>query len=341
MKKEYKIFYAWQNDTENRVNRYFIRDALKRAIKNINKKLSIDEPERNFLALDHDTKNVPGMPEIVNTILQKIKDCNLFVADLTYIAESTSSDSIKFISNPNVIFELGYAFSAVGASKIFCIMNESFGKPDELFFDLVHRRWPITYCLLDNQDPNKNKILSDLSDKIENAILEILKNLNIEHPTKGKSAKLFTKAREEDFKFIYDSLNKDIKMEVRISDPKKSNIYGETSDSFILYFSCSLIELIMLYLSNGYQSVRDQGVENFLTSYLRHEPSFLKYSSIDLYVFIDDKNYITLLRTVGITRIKPNNYDEFNSKAYKFKYWLEYNNLIADTLEFKKIDVTK
>jgi hypothetical protein len=48
---EFTIFYAWQSDTDQERNHYFIRDALKRAIKLLRADATVDEsphPPRSF-----------------------------------------------------------------------------------------------------------------------------------------------------------------------------------------------------------------------------------------------------------------------------------------------------
>ena len=51
-RKQERVFYSWQNDTVRKDNRYFIEEALKRAINTVNKEgLSLDE-----LVIDRDTK---------------------------------------------------------------------------------------------------------------------------------------------------------------------------------------------------------------------------------------------------------------------------------------------
>ena len=62
-----KIFYSWQSDLENAHNRNFIKNALEKAIKELNENCSVDEPQRK-LELDHDTKGIPGTPDLANTI---------------------------------------------------------------------------------------------------------------------------------------------------------------------------------------------------------------------------------------------------------------------------------
>lgn len=145
------IFYSWQSDNDQKVTRYFIKDALEKAIKVVDEKTGIEEPIR----LDQDTQDVPGSPEIVSTIFRKIESCAIFVADLSFIGVSTSE---KNTPNPNVLIELGYAYKAIGSSKIITVMNEHFGKAsDGLPFDLAHRRWPIRYSLPPSSEPEEMK----------------------------------------------------------------------------------------------------------------------------------------------------------------------------------------
>ena len=49
------VFYSWQSEHPESVNRYFIRDALKKAMSMIQQGCGLEErPE-----VDHDTKGVP------------------------------------------------------------------------------------------------------------------------------------------------------------------------------------------------------------------------------------------------------------------------------------------
>lgn len=336
MKSEYKIFYSWQDDTERGINRYFILGAIKRALKNINKRPQIDESPRQTLRLDHDTKNVPGMPDIVNTILQKIDECDLFIADLTFISKTISDEPQNFFPNPNVIFELGYALKAIGSSRIICIMNTSFGNPDKLFFDLLHRRWPITYSLTTKKLPNKKDTLRVLSFNLESAILQILKNEPKGKQIKNRKTTIFTKTKEEEFKYIYDKLDRKIHVNIQVGD------LMSFSSSNIPKYSCSisLVEVLMLYLYKGNIALESYKIEGFLSEHLRKETYFEKYGNIKLYTYIKKEEFITQLKTLGLT--KPNSYygAEFSNKAYNFYHWLDYNNLNTGKITltmFKKI----
>lgn len=164
------IFYSWQSDAPNKTNRYFLKECLKNAIKCLNKEEDITEP----LRIDQDSTGVPGMPDIASTIFDKINNCDVFVADLTFIGESTNG---KKLPNPNVLIELGYAISKLSDRRVVAIMNTSFGMPDDLPFDLKHKRHPIKYCLneTDLQDTNKFKSIKEqLVMELVNAIKLII-----------------------------------------------------------------------------------------------------------------------------------------------------------------------
>lgn len=94
------VFYSWQSDTESKYNRNFIEDALEKSVKSVNKAIA-DGP---LLSVDKDTRGVPGSPDIVTTILQKIDRSVCFLADVTPIGRVGG----KLIPNPNVMFELKF-----------------------------------------------------------------------------------------------------------------------------------------------------------------------------------------------------------------------------------------
>lgn len=114
------IFYSWQSDTDQRTNRYLIRDAIDAALQKVAQGSALEERP----SLDHDTKDVPGTPPIFSTILSKIEQCSIFVADVTFVAKTSNG---KFTSNPNVLIELGYAMKVLGSSRYLLVMNETHG----------------------------------------------------------------------------------------------------------------------------------------------------------------------------------------------------------------------
>jgi hypothetical protein len=98
------------------------------------------------LVLDRDVRGVPGMAPIGDTILQKIKASTLCAMDLTIVATHVGRQQ-RSIPNSNVLIELGFALAARGPDSIVCIMNEHYGSPDELPFDLRHRNVSVRYKL--------------------------------------------------------------------------------------------------------------------------------------------------------------------------------------------------
>src|SRR5689334_5383822 len=75
----FKVFYAWQSDRDETHGRFLIRNAAKRAIKRVAAAAQVSEAP----SLDHDTKGEPGTPHIARTIERKIRQCGVFLADLT------------------------------------------------------------------------------------------------------------------------------------------------------------------------------------------------------------------------------------------------------------------
>jgi hypothetical protein len=137
--KKINAFYAWQSDTPSSVNREFIEIALNDAALRITNDSSLNI-EMN---VDSDTQGVPGTPPITDTILKKIETSDLFIPDVTFVARTEKG---KYVPNPNVMAEFGYALRARTHSAILAVMNTAFGPPGELPFDMAHLRHPIQYC---------------------------------------------------------------------------------------------------------------------------------------------------------------------------------------------------
>lgn len=166
----HSVFYSWQSDCPPKSNRFFIRDCLNEALK----KLSKDEILSEAIRLDQDTTGVPGTPDIANTIFSKIKEANVFVADLTLTSKAELG---KQSPNPNVLIELGYALNALSDAKVVSVMNIAFGEAKQLPFDLSHKRWPIQYSLSAadiEDDTKKAQVKKDLTGSLYNAIRLVL-----------------------------------------------------------------------------------------------------------------------------------------------------------------------
>jgi hypothetical protein len=138
VKPQATVFYSWQSDLPNATNRGLILDALERAARTIRADGSVAvEP-----VVDRDTQNVPGAPNIADTIMQKIERATAFVADVSVINPGLGRPT----PNPNVLVELGYALKALGSSRAVLVANTANGPVESLPFDLRTKR-VLTYHL--------------------------------------------------------------------------------------------------------------------------------------------------------------------------------------------------
>lgn len=133
---KFRIFYSWQSDRPSQLCRQFIDIALRGAAEELSRTLGI------AIEIDSDTQNEPGTPPITDTILRKIRECDAFVGDMTFVA---TTEGGKLVPNPNVMGEYGYALSRKGTRRILLAMNTAFGPPEQLPFDLSHLRHPTTF----------------------------------------------------------------------------------------------------------------------------------------------------------------------------------------------------
>lgn len=158
---KFNIFYSWQSDLSNSTNRNPIEEAIKRAVR----KLDRDEVEME-IALDRDTKGVEGSPNISDIIFDKISKSKIFICDISII--NSGSDKDKKCPNPNVLIELGFAIKTLSDRNVICVLNEEYGNEKELPFDLNGRR-------ILKYDSRKPDFKSNLFNSIELSILAIIK----------------------------------------------------------------------------------------------------------------------------------------------------------------------
>jgi len=135
--KEYTLFFSWQSD-KNKTNKV-LSEALNKAVNDI--KIY----HGYTINVEESTSNTPGSPQIVQTILDKIDSCDIFLADITpvcdYSKQLGNNQSItKQVPNPNVLMELGYAMSAVGMDYTICAAHQGEWNSNDLPFDINHNR---------------------------------------------------------------------------------------------------------------------------------------------------------------------------------------------------------
>lgn len=170
------VFWSWQSDQPARETRNLIKTALQGALASL--QAEFQEAERP--EIDHDTKDVPGSPDIVAAILEKIDTAAVFVADVTPIAVSVSG---KHVANPNVLIELGYAKRALSLSRVIQVWNTALtgARPEDLPFDMRQRRAPIAFELTVGADRETLRAVREkLQKELEHALRLALGSLPLE-----------------------------------------------------------------------------------------------------------------------------------------------------------------
>lgn len=160
IRSNFTIFYSWQCDSDKKFNRNFIENCLSNAINRINKVIDYT------LILDKNTIGESGSPDIVNVILNKIDMAIGFVADITPIVCLKE----KYLSNSNVMLELGYALSSLSDERVILICNTSKCRLNDLPFDLGLKRI-VSYEYDEESDANKAK---NQKEKLENTLYEAI-----------------------------------------------------------------------------------------------------------------------------------------------------------------------
>lgn len=156
IRSNFTIFYSWQCDSDKKFNRNFIENCLSNAINRINKVIDYT------LILDKNTIGESGSPDIVNVILNKIDMAIGFVADITPIVCLKE----KYLSNSNVMLELGYALSSLSDERVILICNTSKCRLNDLGLKRI-----VSYEYDEESDANKAK---NQKEKLENTLYEAI-----------------------------------------------------------------------------------------------------------------------------------------------------------------------
>jgi hypothetical protein len=219
------VFYSWQSDLSPKTNRYFILDALK----NVAKSLRKDESSQVNLIIDRDTQDVPGSPEIANTILGKIDRAQIFVCDLSIINQGAT----RTTPNPNVLIELGWALKALGKDRIIMLLNEAYGDMKLLPFDLfTYRITP--YYLAEHED--RASARKDLESILKAALFSILHAIDISQPEEevvslAEQARHSIESNRQDQKARVRDYMNEVANQISLVTPKDSS--GELDEQLI------------------------------------------------------------------------------------------------------------
>jgi len=184
------VFYSWQSDLPGATNKNFILRALENAAKALRNDDSLTvEP-----VIDRDTLGVPGSPNISETIFGKIDQAQVFVCDISIINLGTikQNPNARLTSNPNVLLELGYALKTLGDKKIILVLNDAYGVPELLPFDLRMRR--VTRYHMPEEDQDRASERKHLEEMLKDALYASLSTVNI--PMPGETIQPVSKAEQ-------------------------------------------------------------------------------------------------------------------------------------------------
>lgn len=164
------IFYSWQSDLPGSDTRNIIQDSIKDAVRLLRDTVDIEA--------DRDTKGEFGSPDIAQTIFSKIDDCDIFIADVSAVCQYETVDKdgnnkIKYMPNPNVMLELGYATHVVGWDRVICVLNSDYGAPENMPFDIASRRLT-PFSLKDGK--SKGEVKRYIKGVIQDTVENILEN---------------------------------------------------------------------------------------------------------------------------------------------------------------------
>ena len=166
------VFFSWQSKTDKNRNWYFIREAIQRALKTLK---NSSAPELYNVAFEYQesTSGESGMPDIVQTVDNRIANCDIYIADLSIISEHL--DPEPPIAN-NVLAEFGEAKAYVGLNHIIGVANNEYGSykqdPKKLPFDIDHDKAPIEYTPEDGKDALAKQLVTAIKLCVKTAILK-------------------------------------------------------------------------------------------------------------------------------------------------------------------------
>lgn len=231
----YKIFFAFQMDTDDKFNKGFIQSAIELAIERFKK-------EGITIKLDFGFRGTPGTPLLIEEMLKKSYESDMVLVDLTFTSSKNWFNAKKWSafgkelrildipnekrsSNPNVLLETGYAWAQKGYYRTLAIMNEAFGKPEELSVDLKGFRYGITFNLSEDNYNNRKAERENLSANLYKAIKDSIASEASYQREKWKPFKIYQDWKSEDFSKAYTPIPelKDLIIKLRTALKKAGN----------------------------------------------------------------------------------------------------------------------
>lgn len=162
VQKEIRLFFSWQSD------RVESKKIIQTELQKVTKRLVADGI---VLFVDQDTRDRIGTEKIEVSVLQKIRDCDIFIADLTPVAKVNvgKDDNFKrnkLMPNSNVMYEYGFAVGVKGMNRMIAVANMQDGELiEQLPFDINHDTI-ITFSIGREKPLSLYSLIKRLSDEV-------------------------------------------------------------------------------------------------------------------------------------------------------------------------------
>lgn len=361
------IFYSWQSDLPGNKTRNIIEDSIKDAVRLLRNTVEIEA--------DRDTKGKYGSPDIAQTIFSKIDECDIFIADVSAVCQYETIDKngnkkIKYMPNPNVMLELGYATKVVGWENVICILNSEYASPEDMPFDIASRRLT-PYSLKDKSKGEVKRFIRDVIQETVENILEKGKrvksgfaNLRLECFSDGKFSSEVNKAQVSELhtfsKYRGSMINKCVER-VNVIDTIKlelsEEMHEETEDDIQKKDSVKMKDGTLLKLiDNPFKVqkkyrlfIRDDDKEDIIRKCKRYlDIDISKKESFFNIGNLKEKTGIGLNKMLDGTESEKKKYKEINQLSYELqliwlldKYVTTFNDLLFIPLAIENISTIR
>lgn len=178
------IFFSWQVETDLQGfnNKAFLIECINSAIKIVENKGALKGIR---LKLVEGLRDVSGNPEVASMMFRQIDDCDIFIGDMTTaqricnrLEKLRNKKCLYFRYSPNCNV-YGEYNRALGLHpefwrQVILLQNDTNKIPEEdksvIPFDTRHRRWPITFTLINNSEESKNEAKKAILNVLPEAI---------------------------------------------------------------------------------------------------------------------------------------------------------------------------
>ena len=129
---KYTVFYSWQSSHQE------TRDFLDKHIQKVVDDLNSEFRPSDSIVIDQDTADSAGSPHITDVLHKKIKECDLLIADISFVGRDLNGE--RYFPNPNVMYEVGLATAMHSAKNVILVFNRDLGAIRDLPFDIAQRK---------------------------------------------------------------------------------------------------------------------------------------------------------------------------------------------------------